>query len=83
MKRLIPLLVLLLSGCGGQPLPSYEELKRFPLDCKKKGDQVSDLKDIMRLKYFDPNIENLNKQDRAYYALLKEHIWWFEYNCNQ
>ncbi len=83
MKRFIPLLVLALVGCSGQPLPTYDELSNYPLDCKKKHQQLSDLRDIMRLKFFDPNPEKLNNEDRAYHTLLKEHIWWFSYNCEQ
>lgn len=83
MKRFIPILVLALVGCSGQPLPTYEELQRYPLNCKKKHDQIMDLQDIMRLKFFNPDPEKLNKEDKAYHALLKEHIWWFSYNCEQ
>lgn len=83
MKILIILLTLVLVGCGGQPLPTYDQLKTYPLNCKKKSDQISDLKDIMRLKYFGPDPEQFNKADKDYYDLLKEHIWWFSYNCEQ
>lgn len=83
MKKLIILLTVVLAGCGGQPLPTYEQLKNYPLDCKKKVEQIFDLKDIMRLKYFGPDPEQFSKADKAYYDLLKEHIWWFSYNCEQ
>ncbi len=83
MKKLALIAAVLLYGCGGNPLPTYGELKQYPLDCKKKNDQIQDLKDIQRLKYFGPDPEKFSDEDRAYYALLKEHIWWFSYNCEQ
>lgn len=83
MKKLAIILVLALIGCSGRPLPTYDQLKSYPLDCKHQQAQLSELKEIMRLKYFDPNPDNLNESDRAYRALLKEHIWWFAYNCEQ
>ena len=83
MKLLIPLVVLALVGCTGEPLPTYEQLKHYPLDCKKRSDQVYDLKQIQRLKHFGPDPETFDKADSEYYALLKEHLWWFEYKCNE
>lgn len=83
MRTLLVLATVVLVGCGGQPLPTYNQLANYPLDCKKKTEQIRDLKEIMRLKYFGPDPEFFNKTDKAYYDLLKEHIWWFSYNCEQ
>lgn len=83
MKTLLVLLTAALVGCSGQPLPTYQQLQNYPLDCKKKYDQITELEEIQRLKYFDPIPEKRTEQEQAYYALLREHIWWFAYNCNQ
>ncbi len=83
MKTLIVLLTAALVGCSGQPLPTYQQLQNYPLDCKKRADQIWDLKDILRLKFMDRSTEKLEGEDKAYHSLLKEHIWWFAYNCEQ
>jgi len=83
VKKLILITAIFLYGCSAEPLPTYSELKQFPLDCKKKNEQISDLKEIQHLKYFGPDPEKFSDDDRAYYTLLKEYIWWFSYNCEQ
>ncbi len=83
MKKLIISLAIVLVGCGGQPLPTYSQLEQYPLDCKKKHQQISELQEIQRLKFFGPDPDAFDREDKAYFALLKEHIWWFSYNCEK
>lgn len=84
MKRLIPFVFILLAGCGNsRTLPSYEELLNYPLSCNKKFEQFSELKNIQRIKNFSADLDSLSFDDRKYNALLKDHLWWFVYNCEQ
>ena len=84
MKRLLPFVVLALVGCdSGPPLPTYEQLKAYPLSCAKQEQQLPELKRIQVRKRFDEDPENLDEMDRAYNSLLKEHIWWFAYRCGE
>ena len=83
MKRLIFVLALTLIGCGkSDPLPTYEQLKHYPLDCKKQEAQLKDLEEIKRYKNFNPP-DLRSESENAYFGLLREHVWWFAYNCEE
>jgi hypothetical protein len=82
MKRLIPFVVVILVGCGkSDPIPTYDELKQFQLNCTHKARQLTQLKHIQYQVNFIEDPDQLNDSDRAYNALLKNHIWWFSYSC--
>lgn len=81
--RFVLVVALLLAGCSGKPLPSYEELKKYPLSCKHQSEQLKELKSFQSRKNFSEDPELLNDEDRAYNALLHEHVWWFTYTCDQ
>lgn len=83
MKFLIALVIVLLVGCSGKPLPTYAELKQYPLSCKLQDKQVAELERIQNIKRFSEDPDQLNEMDRKYNSLLKEHLWWFVYNCEQ
>ena len=84
MKRLIPLVVVALAGCGNSaPVPTYDQLARYSLSCDLKQEQFSNLKRIQKIKNFSDDPDTLSFEDRKYNALLKEHLWWFVYNCEQ
>jgi len=84
MKFLIAFVVVLVAGCSNSaPVPTYEELTRYPLSCKIKYDQFRELKSIQKRKNFAEDLDTLSAQDRQYNALLKEHLWWLVYNCEQ
>lgn len=85
MKKLLILLsVITLLGCNSnasERVMSYEELKKFPVDCSKKDTQLKQLKHIQKVKNFDPDIENLSDSDQLYNSRLKSTIWWYAYSC--
>lgn len=84
MKRLIPMAVLLLVGCGNTAsIPSYDELVKYPVSCNLKNEQFPFLKKIQEVKNFPDDPDSLSPDDRKYNAVLKEHLWWFVYNCEQ
>jgi|LauGreDrversion4_2_1035121.scaffolds.fasta_scaffold100398_5 hypothetical protein len=84
MRFLIALVAVLVAGCGNSTsLPTYEQLTKYPLSCKLKYEQFSELKNIQRIKNFAQDPDALSPEDRQYNALLKEHLWWFVYNCEQ
>lgn len=83
MKFLIALVIVLLVGCSGKPLPTYAELKQYKLSCNLQDKQVAELERIQNIKRFSEDPDQLNEMDRKYNALLKEHLWWFVYNCEQ
>lgn len=83
MKRLIPILVLAVAGCNAEPVPTYEQLVNWKLSCKLKHEQFPKLERIQKQKNFSKDIDELSPTDRAYNAILREHMWWFVYNCEQ
>jgi hypothetical protein len=83
VKFLITLVIVFLVGCSGKPLPTYAELKQYPLSCKLKAQQLVELERIQNAKRFAEDPDQLNESDRAYNSLLREHLWWFVYNCEQ
>jgi hypothetical protein len=84
MRFLIPLMIVLVAGCSNSaPLPTYEQLVNYPLSCKLKNEQFRELKQIQGKKNFSEDPDQLSDQDRRYNALLKEHLWWYVYNCEQ
>jgi hypothetical protein len=84
MKFLIAFVIVLVTGCSNSaPLPTIEELINYPLSCKKKHEQYRHLADIQKRKNFSENPDNLSPQDRQYNSVLREHLWWFVYNCEQ
>ena len=84
MRFLILLLFILVTGCGNSaPLPTYEQLVNYPLSCKLKNEQFTELQRIRAKKNFSEDPDQLSAEDRQYNAVLKEHLWWFVYNCEQ
>ena len=81
----ICLIAAILYGCDSNPSPmlSYEELKRFPVQCDKAGEQLRQLRAIQAMKNFNDDPDNLNDDDRAYNSRLKATIWWFAYECDK
>jgi len=84
VKFIVALLVVLVAGCGNTAaLPTYEQLVNYPVNCKLKNEQFRELKQIQKKKNFSEDPDQLSDQDRRYNAMLKEHLWWFVYNCEQ
>ena len=84
MKFIVALLVVLVTGCGNTAaLPTYEQLVNYPVNCKFKNEQFRELKQIQSRKNFSEDPDQLSNEDRKYNAMLKEHLWWFVYNCEQ
>jgi hypothetical protein len=84
VRRCVCLLVAgILLGCDSQlsSMLSYDELKRFPVDCAKADQQLKQLRQIQLIKNFNSDPDNLNEEDRAYNSLLKATIWWFASEC--
>ena len=84
MKYLLWALVIL-SGCDSNAtrVLSLKELKEFPVSCAKKETQLTQLKEIQKIKAFNPDLEKLSEQDQIYNARLKSTIWWYSYTCNR
>lgn len=84
MKRLLFIAVLALVGCGQapNPIPTYEELLKFPRLCTDKDKQLSRLAFIQQAKHFAPDPDDLNMMDRLYNSQLKDTIWWYYTECN-
>jgi hypothetical protein len=84
MRLLITLLIATVAGCSNSaPVPTYEQLLNWQLSCKQKNEQFKELKRIQQIKNFNEDPDQLSAIDRQYNALLKEHMWWFVYNCEQ
>ena len=84
MKSLICILAILLAGCNSSAstkILSYEELVNYPNSCAKKDSQLKELRELQRIKNFNPDPDVLNDSDRAYNSRLKSTIWWFAYRC--
>ena len=81
----ILLVALLLGGCDGTSMSilTYEELVKYPVSCARAEQQLAHLRYIQKVKNFDPDIEKLRPEDRAYNGRLKATIWWFVYKCEK
>ena len=79
------LVALLLSGCDGTSMSilTYEDLVKYPVSCARAEQQLAHLRYIQKVKSFDPDIEKLTPEDRAYNSRLKATIWWFAYRCEK
>lgn len=62
---------------------SYEDLKKYPVSCDKKDQQLSELAKLQQLKNFNSDPEKLEESDRIFNSRLKSTIWWYTYSCNQ
>jgi hypothetical protein len=89
MKYLILALPLLVVGCSSNnnttysSTLSYAELVSYPKDCTKANDQLAELRSIEKHQNFKSDPDELNDDDRAYNAQLKENIWWYAYECDK
>jgi len=86
MKYIAIVLVLALVGCTEDQAAtvkdlSYQELKALPLDCEFSERQLTVLKDLQRMKNFDPDPDMLSEPSRKYNAMLKAKIWWYAVRC--
>jgi hypothetical protein len=86
MKYIAVALVLALVGCTeDQAAPvknlSYEELRDLPMSCQHADEQLTTLRDLQKLKNYDPDPDNLTEYARSYNGLLKAKIWWYAYRC--
>jgi hypothetical protein len=64
-------------------LLSLEELRSYPVDCKLKEKQLSQLRQIQKIKKFNSDPDELNDLDKAYNSRLKATIWWFYFECGK
>jgi hypothetical protein len=83
-KILVLIIVLLLSACDvdlSRAIPTFEELRNYPVDCNKKDSQLSHLLLIQKTKNFNEDPDELAPIDYAYNSRLKSTIWWFYYEC--
>jgi len=62
---------------------SYEDLKKYPVSCDKKDQQLAELTKLQRSKNFNPDPEKLEESDRIFNSRLKATIWWYTYSCVQ
>jgi hypothetical protein len=85
MKTILVLFVaLLIYACRSDPyqeIPTFEELKNYPVDCNKKELQLSHLYLIQKTKNFNEDPDELTDADYYYNSRLKSTIWWFYYEC--
>ena len=64
-------------------IPSLEELRSYPVDCKLKEKQLAHLRKIQQIKKFNSDPDTLDAYDRAYNSRLKATIWWFYFGCEK
>ena len=64
-------------------IPSLEELRSYPVDCKFKEKQLSHVRKIQQIKNFNSDPDTLDAYDRAYNSRLKSTIWWFYFGCEK
>jgi hypothetical protein len=86
MKYIAIVLVLALVGCTDDQAAtvkdlSYQELKDLPLNCQYAEQQLTVLKDLQKMKNFDPDPDMLSEPSRKYNAMLKAKIWWYAVRC--
>jgi hypothetical protein len=86
MKYIAIVLVLALVGCNENQAEqvkdlSYQELKDLPLNCQYSEQQLTVLKDLQKMKNFDPDPDMLSEPARKYNAMLKAKIWWYAVRC--
>lgn len=62
---------------------SYQELRDLPMNCQHSEQQLVVLKNLQKLKKFNPNPDQLSEYDRSYNGLLKAKIWWYAYRCGK
>jgi hypothetical protein len=81
--------MLALAGC--QPsvdvhavipkIMTYQELVDYPVDCKFKESQLTELKNLQAVKNFDLDPDVLSEEDHDFNSRLKATIWWYAYGC--
>jgi hypothetical protein len=86
MKYIAVVLVLALAGCTEDQAAtvkdlSYEELGALPLNCRYAEQQLATLRDLQKLKNYDPDPDKLTEYARLYNGRLKSKIWWYAYQC--
>jgi hypothetical protein len=64
-------------------IPSLEELRSYPVDCKLKEKQLAHLRQIQQIKNFNSDPDSLSTLDKAYNSRLKATIWWFYFGCEK
>lgn len=62
---------------------TYQQLLDYPVDCKLKDQQLTELQRIQRIKNFNPDSDELNETDYHYNSRLKATIWYYSYGCEQ
>ena len=89
MKLVIIVVALILAGCypaksfAEIKIPSLEELRSYPVDCKLKEKQLAHLRQIQQIKNFNSDPDLLSTLDQAYNSRLKATIWWFYFGCEK
>jgi hypothetical protein len=64
-------------------IPSLEELRSYPVDCKLKEKQLAHLRQVQQIKNFNSDPDLLSTLDKAYNSRLKSTIWWFYFGCEK
>ena len=64
-------------------IPSLDELRSYPVDCKLKEKQLAHLRQIQQIKNFNSDPDLLSTLDKAYNSRLKATIWWFYFGCEK
>jgi len=64
-------------------IPSLEDLRSYPVDCKLKEKQLAHLRQIQQIKNFNSDPDLLSTLDKAYNSRLKATIWWFYFGCEK
>lgn len=62
---------------------TYQELVNYPVDCKRKDEQLAELLTIQKIKNFNSDSDELDESDYHYNSRLKATIWYYAYGCEQ
>ena len=68
------------------PIPAiltYQQLVDYPVDCDVKKEQLAELREVQRIKNFNPDSDELNEDDYHYNSRLKATIWYYSYGCEK
>ena len=78
-----PRAVIQVEAASVPAILTYQQLLDYPVDCKFKDQQLAELQQVLRIKNFNPDSDELTETDYHYNSRLKATIWYYSYGCEQ